>query len=276
MSRQQTVQARRSARVSLWRTPRTRALLLVGCLSIVAGFVALAARIFTDVLWFREVSHESVYWTTLRWRALAPAVTALGTTCFILASLAIVERRSAAPPIGASRMVLALWPARRLIHVAFAIAAGAAGAEAQPDGTWKLLALWANRGDFGTSDPLFHRDAGFYVFSLPLYQQIAAWLLRTLLAASAGRLTEAAIVGHKDLDQRPAFVLPACSSRGCEVFVDERGRPFRWRVDPPESLFRALAERDLRIPRPDDGDADLLRAETIPDGVKPATARWLP
>ena len=51
-------------RVSLWRTPRTRALLPVGAVAVVAGCVALAARIYTDVLWFREVSQESVYWTT--------------------------------------------------------------------------------------------------------------------------------------------------------------------------------------------------------------------
>jgi hypothetical protein len=104
-----------------------------------------------------------------------------------------------------------------------------------------------------------------------------AWLLRTLLAASGGRLTTPDIVGHKDLDQRPAFVDPAtCTRPGCKVFVDEDGRPFRWRVDPPESLFYALAERGLEIPRPDDGDADLLRAEETPAGVVPAAARWSP
>ena len=36
---------------------------------VVAGCVALAARIYTDVLWFREVGQEAVFWTTLRWQA---------------------------------------------------------------------------------------------------------------------------------------------------------------------------------------------------------------
>jgi hypothetical protein len=103
-----------------------------------------------------------------------------------------------------------------------------------------------------------------------------AWLLRTLLAASGGRLTEDAIVGHKDLDSRPAFVSPTCIRPRCEVFVDDQGRPFRWRVDPPESLFRALAEQGLEIPRPADGDADLERAELLPAHVRPAAARWSP
>ena len=91
MSSPHTASARPTSRVSLWRTPRTRALLVVGVAAIVAGCVALAARIYTDVLWFREVNQESVFWTTLRWRLLAPAVTALGTTCFILANLAEPE-----------------------------------------------------------------------------------------------------------------------------------------------------------------------------------------
>src|SRR5215207_3911947 len=90
MSSPQTVTARPISRVSLWRTPRTRALLLVGVMSVVAGIVVLTARVFTDVLWFREVGQEPVYWTTLRWRLLAPALTGLGTACLILVNLAIV------------------------------------------------------------------------------------------------------------------------------------------------------------------------------------------
>jgi N-acetylmuramoyl-L-alanine amidase-like protein len=103
-----------------------------------------------------------------------------------------------------------------------------------------------------------------------------AWLLRTLLAASGGRLTESSIVGHKDVDLRPAFVAPSCDGPRCLVFVDGQGRPLRWRVDPPESLFRSLAGLGLPIPRPADGDADLLRAEVLAPGVIPATARWSP
>jgi hypothetical protein len=44
-------------------------------------------------------------------------------------------------------------------------------------------------------------------------------------------------------------------------------------VDPPESLFRALAGEGLVIPRPKDGDADLRRAATIAPGERPPVAR---
>ena len=100
----------------------------------------------------------------------------------------------------------------------------------------------------------------------------AAWLLRTLLALSEGRLTTADIYGHKDLDRRPAYVRPACERPGCPYFVDDRGRPLRRRVDPPEALFAALAREGVVIRRPADGDADLRRAEAVTPGARPPVA----
>ena len=107
----------------------------------------------------------------------------------------------------------------------------------------------------------------------PAQVRALAWLLRTLLAMSDGRLTTASIRGHKDLDRRPAYTRETCATPGCPVYVDAAGRPFRRRVDPPEGLFEALRREGLVIPRPPDGDAELVRAEGIPDGARPAVAR---
>jgi hypothetical protein len=101
-----------------------------------------------------------------------------------------------------------------------------------------------------------------------------ALLLRTLLEASRGRLTEEAIVGHKDMDRRPAFISAGCIRRGCRVFVDDAGRPYRRRVDPPEGLFAGLARRGLAIPRPSGSDEDLHRAERLTPGAVPGSAAW--
>jgi hypothetical protein len=97
-----------------------------------------------------------------------------------------------------------------------------------------------------------------------------AWLLRTLVEMSEGRLKVSDIVGHKDLDRRPAYADDACEHAGCPVFVDEAGRPFRRRVDPPEALFARLKQEGVDIPRPSDGDKELLRAEKLGPGVRPA------
>jgi N-acetylmuramoyl-L-alanine amidase-like protein len=94
-----------------------------------------------------------------------------------------------------------------------------------------------------------------------------AFLVGTLLQMSDGRLGPSAVVGHKDLDRRPAYVRTRCQRSGCPVFVDPAGQPYRRRVDPPESLFAALAGAGLAVPRPGGSDVDLARAEaSLPPG----------
>jgi len=100
-----------------------------------------------------------------------------------------------------------------------------------------------------------------------------AWLLRSLIELSDGRVTAAAITGHKDVDTRPAFVDDRCQHAGCRFFVDDQGRPYRRRVDPPEGLFAALAQEGLEIPRPPSGDLELKRAEAVPASARPAVSR---
>lgn len=101
-----------------------------------------------------------------------------------------------------------------------------------------------------------------------------AWLVSSLLELSHGRLGLRDVVGHKDLDPRPAYVGDRCREGHCLAYVDEAGRPFRRRVDPPEGLFLALADQGLKIPREgSEGDAQLRRAESIPDRTVPRTEK---
>jgi len=102
--------------------------------------------------------------------------------------------------------------------------------------------------------------------------QSTAWLVRTLLEMSGGRLGAGSVFGHKDLDRRPAYLRLRCARAGCPVFVDGEGRAYRRRVDPPEALFAGLARYGLAVPRPRGGDDDLARAERLPPGERPSVA----
>ena len=101
-----------------------------------------------------------------------------------------------------------------------------------------------------------------------------AFLVRTLLEMSEGRLGPAGVVGHKDLDRRPAYVRTRCQRPGCPVFVDPSGQPYRRRVDPPEALFHSLARAGLNVPRGTGGDADLARAEALLPAGRAAGVGW--
>jgi hypothetical protein len=101
-----------------------------------------------------------------------------------------------------------------------------------------------------------------------------AWLLRTLIDMSAGRLTAAGVVGHKDLDDRPAYVDEGCQHEGCAFYVDDGGRPYRRRVDPPEGLFAVLAGFGIDIPRAgSEGDREIERGERILEDRVPRVSR---
>jgi hypothetical protein len=100
-----------------------------------------------------------------------------------------------------------------------------------------------------------------------------AWLVRALLEMSRGRLDASSVVGHKDLDTRPAYEPDSCQS-GCAFYSDDAGRVYRRRVDPPEALFRALAGEGLVVPRNrKEHDEELLRAEAIPQDRIPRLIR---
>jgi N-acetylmuramoyl-L-alanine amidase len=126
----------------------------------------------------------------------------------------------------------------------------------------------ANRDSVGIE--LSHSGRGRDPFP-PAQIRTLAWLIRSLLVMSNGRLTEASVTGHKDLDHEPAYVVDDCKGSACAYYVDDAGHPFRRRVDPPESVFEALAQVGLLIPRgASEGDDQLGRALALEASEVPA------
>jgi uncharacterized membrane protein (UPF0182 family) len=169
-------------------------------LAVLAAAVLAArfgAHLETDWLWFREVGQERVYWTLLGRRWLAATVAGLATTALLLANLWIAER--AAPP--GARLVDGVRARRRgrraMLAAQLGVAASAGILVAQRVATtdWQHYALWLHRRDLGVADPLFHRDVGYFLFSLPLYRDAAHWLLLTAALALVGAIGAHAATG---------------------------------------------------------------------------------
>ncbi|HEX7879473.1 MAG TPA: UPF0182 family protein, partial [Candidatus Eisenbacteria bacterium] len=61
---------------------------------------------------------------------------------------------------------------------------------------WPAILLWQHRQPFGLVEPIFGKDAGFYVFTLPLAERIGGWALAILflnaIAVTISYLTGAA------------------------------------------------------------------------------------
>jgi uncharacterized membrane protein (UPF0182 family) len=68
---------------------------------------------------------------------------------------------------------------------------------------WDLALRYLNRSPFGITDPIYHRDIGFYVFALPLHRFLQGWLFATLVMSAAAvlvvyaqRRSVVVLVGH--------------------------------------------------------------------------------
>ncbi len=56
----------------------------------------------------------------------------------------------------------------------------------QASGSWETFLKFLHASKFGVADPIFSKDAGFYVFRLPLYNFFEGWYFFCLIIASIG------------------------------------------------------------------------------------------
>jgi len=51
---------------------------------------------------------------------------------------------------------------------------------------WPQILLWQHRQPFGLIEPIFNKDAGFYVFTLPLMERIVSWAMGVIVLNMIG------------------------------------------------------------------------------------------
>ena len=163
---------------------------VVLALAIVVGLFFALAQFITDVMWYDQLGFQSVIWTQLGTRIglwIAYALLLAGVS-FIFATLAIRARPDAAD--GSTIRVkgdtieigkgVSSRNARRVAVVVSLIVGLIFGA--QFNSNWSEILLMFNAQSFGTTDPQFGLDNGFYVFVLPGLRLIMSAVSLLLLA----------------------------------------------------------------------------------------------
>lgn len=159
-----------------------RIALVVGGI-LLALFLVLGSLvdIAVDVLWFRALGFEDVFWTTFRAKLLVRLVAGVAIFAFFFANL-----RVAASSFGSIRRRISNIEIHEEIpaHWLNLVALGAAAFlallfSAAIGGVWLEVLAFIHRQPFGVAEPLFGRDVGYYVFSLPVWRilQNLAFLL---------------------------------------------------------------------------------------------------
>ena len=148
------------------------------------------AVLWTDQMWFSQAGFGQVF-SNIFWTRLLLAV-AFGVVFAALmwVNLMLTDRLGARN-LGFNpedevvrRFQTVVRPrAGRLYGLVAAVMGLIAGLNASNQ--WQTYLLFRHHQSFGTSDPLFHMDVGFYVFTLPFLTFVATWLLISLFVMLA-------------------------------------------------------------------------------------------
>ncbi|MGD2070362.1 MAG: UPF0182 family protein, partial [Gemmatimonadota bacterium] len=140
---------------------------------------------YTDWLWFSSLGHEEVLLTTTVARLALWSLAVVAFLALALPNLWYAHRETRGPaalPEGlsptqflAARTLLVRAGTVVAVIVAFLLATPAAAA-------WETVLLFLHRVPFGEVDPIFGRDLGFFVFTLPALELLKDWLLSAVIA----------------------------------------------------------------------------------------------
>ena len=154
--------------------PRGRATVVVVVLGVPLLLAYGVARILPDALWFNELGQADVFRRVLVARIEFYLLVAGTTALFIAANLAVASRHSdfARTRAGVAGIAAASFVTGSLFA-------------SSVEGHWQTFLLWQHRQSFGVTDPIYGKDVGFFVFSLP-FERMVSGLLLWLIAVAAG------------------------------------------------------------------------------------------
>ena len=166
-----------------------RLMLLLAALGAVLIVLNISRGVYTNILWFSELGFRSVYTTVLITRIWLFFAGFLAMGGLASLSLWLAYRYSQGPLEIDISAQAAGWLRRSLIaSMAILVALLATSFGAALSGKWFEFQQFINSAPFGLKDPLFHHDASFYVFNLPMLHVLQGWGMGaaiTLLVASS-------------------------------------------------------------------------------------------
>ena len=167
-------------------TGRSRALLGTAAVLVVGFFLLSAfADVWTDRLWFASVDYAGVFNKVLGTRVLLFLVFGALMGGFVALNVVVAfRRRPVFRPVpndaGLDRYRDALDPLRTWVVVATGALLGLIGGGSAA-GQWRSFLLWRHGQEFGTDDPYFKKDLGFFVFDLPWWHYVVNFGLMTIV-----------------------------------------------------------------------------------------------
>jgi uncharacterized protein len=206
----------------------------VGIATVVLLFaLGRITSVVVDWAWFSSIGYVVVFWTVFATKAVLFVAVFAVSTLLLWANAALALRFATRPRlrlpvafdpgVATFQMSPGPWPGSyglqpsllvwRLIILTVALVLGLLIALGET-GRWDLILRFIYQAPYGRTDPLFLKDIGFYLFSLPLYVAIKNWMLWMLVLASL--MAGSIYFLHDDisLDPPPWSVSPPAVAHG--------------------------------------------------------------
>jgi uncharacterized membrane protein (UPF0182 family) len=186
---------------------RPRLIIGLAIAAVLVVVVVVLLRYYLDWLWFGEVALRTVFWKRITMQAIVGPIFAVVFFVIIYANVEIacrlapkyrpiegVDITEVANPVAVRRV--------RLAGLAFSVVA-ALIVGSRASAAWLTFARALNAVSFGATDPIFHHDLSFYVFSLPAWQYVYSFLFGALIAAAVVSVLARLALGAMQTEQNP-------------------------------------------------------------------------
>ena len=184
-------------------------------LVLLALFVMLpsVAELYTEWLWFGEVGYQGVFLKSLTARGLVGLAAFLAAFTVLFVNLRFAVRRARRPFVvftGGGNLQPVVLERRHLgllvLAISGLVALFVAGVTSSQ---WITVLQYLDATPFGEADPLFGRDVGFYIFTLPFLDLVRLGLQSVVVLSLAGAAGAYIVAGEITLDQMEVRVAPA-------------------------------------------------------------------
>ena len=170
------------------------------------------AQLYTEWLWFGETGYQSVFLKSLTTRGLLGLVVFAAVFGVLFANLRLAlggaDRQQVVFPGGGDMPPIVVEPQHlRWLTAGAALLAGLFIASVTSS-QWLVVLQFLEAVPFGEADPLFGRDAGFYIFTLPVLDAIRYLLLATIVLSLLGTGALYALSGRLALTPQGLQVNP--------------------------------------------------------------------
>ena len=166
----------------------SKTIIIIATVVVLLIVLSVSKEIYTEWLWFGSLGYSDIYITVLKTRVLIFFSAAVLFCSLFLGNLLLAAHLAPSNEIH-------FWPwtivVRRLqrisklgVILATTLLSVNFGLAAQSN--WMLVLSFFNRQPFNVADPIFHRDVGFYVFSLPFLDMLRNWIFGALVVTLLG------------------------------------------------------------------------------------------